>query len=68
MQGDVLRKAFAAVNLFQTKSRGLTAIELSQELNISVRSAYYYLQELALHFPIAKNYASPARYRLMERR
>ena len=68
MQGTVLSKAFRALNLFQNKTRGFTAIELSQELGVSVRTAYYYLEQLSLHFPIAKNDTGPARYRLMEHR
>ena len=68
MNGTVLNKAFETVNLFQNKTRGLTAIELADELNVSVRTAYKYLEILALHFPIAKNDIGPARYRLMERR
>lgn len=68
MESNTISKAFAALNLFQQKSRGLTAIELSQELNITTRHAYRYLQALALYFPIYKETGGPGRYRLMERR
>lgn len=60
-----LTKAFEVVNLFQVNSRGITVLELSRALDISVRQAYRYLAEMAIHFPVTTVDAERGRYRLM---
>ena len=65
--GNTIHRAFQIVSLFQRNRMGFTPEQLGKELNVTVRTAYRYIEGLACHFPIVKDSPGPGRYRLMER-